>query len=153
MWWTCCYTFEPPPEHTGRVTVRTRPKTVQPRRAYSCHNGVNNPGSQCIRLISLITCISLWGLDTPPLIKMMDGGIRGMLSPVPNLFLFRKVLIREHLGEWRGGGELGYLGESRGGEGRRGEEGESRPHSCHCWTMITTLLNYTGMIFNCSCIC
>lgn len=29
-----------------------------------------------------------------------------MLSPVPNLFLFRKVLIREHLGERRGEGAL-----------------------------------------------
>lgn len=27
-----------------------------------------------------------------------------MLSPVPNLFLFRKVLIKEHLGEWGGKG-------------------------------------------------
>ena len=122
MSWTCRYTFEPPPhpEHTGRVTVRTRPKTVQPCRAYSCHNGVNNPGSQCIRLISLITCISLWGPDTPPLIKMMDGGIRGMLSPVPNLFLFRKVLIREHLGECRGEGSSDIwerAGEEGGGEG------------------------------------
>lgn len=74
---TCHYTSEPSPKHTVRVTVRTRPKTIQPHCAYSCHYGVNNPGSQCIRLISLITCISLWGLDTPPLIKMMDGGIRG----------------------------------------------------------------------------
>ena len=74
---TCHYTSEPPLEHTGRVTVRSRPETILPHRAYSCHYGVNNPGRQCIRLISLITSISLCGLDTPPLIKMMDGGIRG----------------------------------------------------------------------------
>lgn len=74
---TCPYTIKLFPELTGRVTVRTKAKAVQPHCAYSCHYGVNNPGCQCTRLISLITCISLWGQDTPPLIKMMDEGIRG----------------------------------------------------------------------------
>lgn len=108
---TCHCTSKPSPEHTGWVTVRTRLKTVRPHGAYSCHYGVNNPGSQCIRLISLITCISLWGLDTPPLIKMMDGGIRGCSPLFQICTCLERCLLENTWGNK---------------EGRKGAERESR---------------------------
>lgn len=41
-----------------------------------------------------------------------------MHSPVPNLFLFRKVLIREHLGERGGkGAPIAEREQRRGGKG------------------------------------
>lgn len=72
--------------------------------AYSCHYGLNNPGRQCIRLISLITCISLWGLDTPPLIKMMDGGIRGCSPLFQICSCLERCLLENTWGNERGKG-------------------------------------------------
>lgn len=97
----------------GGVTLRTRAGTIQAHCTYSCHYGVNNPGSQCIHLRSLITCISLWRLDTPPLIKKIDGG-RSVCSPGFQICPCLERCLLESTWETGGGGGCSKSGERQG---------------------------------------